>query len=178
VIDVSGSMLEPSGPAGSPTRAHLAKEELKRAVLALEDNATFNIVFFSVDVKPWKKEMVVADAESRREAVDFIERVGVVGGTSTFGALEFAFDLATVGKGKSAEPDPSGDAKVDTVILLSDGKPSLGRYTDGDQIREQVRRWNVDRRIQVHAVAFGADADTGFMEGLAKDTGGSFLSKK
>lgn len=178
VIDVSGSMNEESGPAGSPTRAHLAKEELKRAVLALEDGATFNIVFFSVDVKPWKKEMVDADSKSRREAVDFIEKVEVVGGTSTYDALEFAFDLATVGKGKSAEPDPSGDAKVDTVILLSDGKPSLGRYTDGEKIREQVRAWNVDRRIQVHTVAFGADADTGFMEGLAKDTGGSFLSKK
>jgi len=177
VIDVSGSMNEAAGRDEKRTRAELAKEELKRAILGLEDGALFNIVFFSADVRIWKKEMVVADATTRPEAVEYVDQVAVVGGTATYDALQAAFDLGDVGRGKKRGADPEGDSKVDTIILLSDGRPSVGHTTNTDEIRAAVKEWNAARRIAVHTVAFGHDADRDFMAGLAEDTGGTSVAK-
>jgi len=162
---------------GKETRAEKAKEELKRSVLGLEDGSTFNIVFFSADVRVWKKEMVIADAETRRAAIEYIDQVAVDGGTATYDALKAAFGLGDVGKGKKRGADPDGDSKVDTIILLSDGLPSVGHTTNPDQIRADVIDWNKARRIAVHTVAFGKDADLKFMMGLATDTGGTHVAK-
>lgn len=177
VIDVSGSMNEAAGRDEKRTRAELAKQELKRAILGLEDGALFNIVFFSADVRIWKKEMVVADAETRPEAVEYIDQMPVVGGTATYDALQAAFDLGDVGRGKKRGADPEGDSKVDTIILLSDGRPSVGHTINTDEIRAAVKEWNAARRIAVHTVAFGHDADRDFMAGLAEDTGGTSVAK-
>jgi len=178
VIDVSGSMNEKVGEKGKKrTRAQLAKAELERAVLALEDGAMFNMVFYSSDVRVWRKTMIVASSETRLEAVEFIRESPVVGGTATYDALVAAFDLGDVGKGKKRGTDPSGDAAVDTVILLSDGRPTVGTLTETTQIRKAIVELNKARRIQVHTIALGKDADTEFMEGLATDTGGTFAVK-
>lgn len=180
VIDVSGSMNQPvgGGPEPKATKISLAKRELKRALSDLEDGTIFDVVFFSGAVKVWKPDMQKADAKTRKEAQDFTESTDAVGGTNTYDALEAAFGLGDLGKGKKREADPTGDARVDTIVLLSDGKPSMGRTTDPDAIRGAVREWNRARRIVIHAVAFGVDAKDGadpkFMEGLAQDTGGSY----
>lgn len=180
VIDVSGSMNQPvgGGPEPKATKIALAKRELKRALSDLEDGTIFDVVFFSGAVKVWKPDMQKADAKTRKEAQDFTESTDAVGGTNTYDALEAAFGLGDLGKGKKREADPTGDARVDTIVLLSDGKPSMGRTTDPDAIRGAVREWNRARRIVIHAVAFGVDAKDGadpkFMEGLAQDTGGSY----
>lgn len=177
VIDVSGSMNEPAGAKAKGSRADLAKEELKRSVLGLDDGALFNIVFFAADVRIWKKDMVVADADTRREAVEYVDQVAVAGGTATYDALQAAFDLGDVGRGKKRGADPEGDAKVDTIILLSDGRPSVGHTINTDEIRAAVQEWFATRRIAVHTVAFGHDADRDFMKGLADDTGGTSVAK-
>ncbi len=178
VIDVSGSMNEKVGEKGKKrTRAELAKAELERAVLALEDGAMFNMVFYSSDVRMWRRTMIVASRETRLEAVEFIRESPVVGGTATYDALVAAFDLGDVGRGKKRGSDPSGDAAVDTVILLSDGRPTVGELTDTKQIRKAIVDLNKSRRIQIHTIALGKDADTEFMAGLAKDTGGTTAVK-
>lgn len=175
VIDVSGSMNEPVEKGGKETRAQRAKEELVRAIRGLEDGAWFNVVLFSGDVRPWKDAMQEAGPESRKAAVAFVEAAIVVGGTASYDALAYAFTLGDVGKGKARGADPTGDAKLDTIVFLSDGKPSVGRVVEPDEIRTAVREWFRARRITVHAISFGRDADLKFMEGLAKDTGGTLV---
>jgi hypothetical protein len=183
VIDVSGSMNEKVGGAGpdaKATKAALAKAELKRVIGALEDGALFDVEFFSSAVHIWKPEMQAADAKTRKEAQDYVDAVEIVGGTNTYDALEAAFSIGDMGKGKKKEADPTGDARVDTIVFLSDGKPSVGRTTDPDAIRTAVRDWNKARRISISAIAFGAEkdaADPKFMKGLADDTGGKFVQK-
>jgi hypothetical protein len=177
VIDISGSMNEKAGDEGEETRADRAKEELRTAVRALEDGSLFNIVFFAADTRLWKKTMTLADDETRKHALAFIDKAPVGGGTATYDALERGFDLGDVGKGRKRGADPDGDAKVDTIILLSDGRPSVGRTINPDAIRAAVREWNRARRIALHTVAFGKDADHDFMRGLADDSGGTFVAK-
>lgn len=189
VIDISGSMnakMGGSGPDAKATRAELAREELKRVVAAMEDGTIFDIVFFSSGVRVWKPEMQTADGKTRGEALQFIAGVEFAGGTNTYDALEAAFALGDMGKGKKRESDPTGDARVDTIVFLSDGKPSVGKVIDPDLIRSAVKDWNKSRRIAIHAVAFvGAatskegmeGADPAFMKGLAADTGGKCVEK-
>ena len=187
VIDISGSMAATLGGSGADaklSRADAAKNELKRVLGALEDGATFNMVFFSTAVKVWKAEMQKADAKTRKEAQDYVTAIQIGGGTNTYDALEAAFGLGDMGKGKKKEGDPTGDPRVDTIVFLSDGKPTQGRVTDPDAIRAAVRGWNKSRRIAIHTVAFGAikkegqeGADPQFMEGLANDTGGNSVVK-
>ena len=178
VIDVSGSMQEAADPKkGKETRADLAKKELERSVLGLDDDALFNIVFYSSAVRAWRGEMQAATQENRRAAVDFIRETAVGGGTATYDALEAAMEVGDVGRGKKRGEDPSGNSVVDTIILLSDGQPTIGKITDPRLIRAAITELNVSRRIAVHTVAFGADANREFMEGLAKDTGGTHVSR-
>jgi uncharacterized protein YegL len=184
VIDVSGSMNDPmggSGPDAKASKASLAKAELKRVVGALEDGALFDIVFFSSGVHVWKPDMQKADGKTRKEALEYVDATEVAGATNTYDALEAAFGIGDVGKGKKREADPTGDARVDTIMLLSDGKPTMGRTVEPDQIRAAVKNWNKARRIVIHAVAFGITAkdgaDPAFMRGLADDTGGNYVGK-
>jgi hypothetical protein len=184
VIDVSGSMNEAmggKGPDAKSLKAAVAKAELKRVVAALEDGALFDIVFFSSGVRAWKPEMQKADAKTRKEALDYIDAAEVAGATDTYDALEAAFGLGDIGKGKKREADPTGDARVDTILFLSDGKPSVGRITDPDAIRAAIKDLNRSRRVVLHAVAFGTSASGGadakFMKGLADDAGGKYVEK-
>jgi hypothetical protein len=189
VIDISGSMNANMGGHGAEaksSRAELARAELLRVVAALEDGTLFDIVFFSSGVKVWKPEMQTADGKTRKEAIDYVQKIEFGGGTNTYDALEAAFALGDVGKGKRREADPTGEARVDTIMFLSDGKPSVGKITDPDQIRAAVKGWNKARRVAVHSIAFGAasgkkdgmdGADPAFMKGLAADTGGKYVEK-
>ena len=168
-------MNEKAKDGGKETRAEMAKAELIRSIRSLEDGSWFAIVLFATDVKPWKTEMTLASDATRKAAVAFVEAATVVGATNTYGALELAFTLGEPAKAKPT--DPYADAKLDTIILLSDGKPTRGLTVKTDEIRAAVRDWNKRRRVTVHAIAFGKDADFKFLEGLALDTGGAFVSQ-
>jgi hypothetical protein len=187
VIDISGSMaaaMGGTGPDAKKSRAETAKAELTRVLGALEDGTLFNMVFFSTAVRVWKPDMQKADSATRKEAQEYVAGLQIGGATNTYDALEAAFGLGDMGKGKKKESDPAGDARVDTIVFLSDGKPTQGRTTDPDAIRAAVREWNRARRIAVHTVALGAikregqeGADPVFMQGLADDTGGEAVVK-
>jgi hypothetical protein len=189
VIDVSGSMtweMGGKGPEAKMARAPCAKEELKRCIGGLEDGTLFDIIFFSTSVHVWKADMQKADAKIRGEARAYVDSAEVMGATNTYDALEAAFALGDMGKGKKRESDPTGDARMDTIVFLSDGKPTLGRITDPDKIRSAVRDWNKARRIAIHSIAFGVSAgpskdregaDPVFMKGLATDSGGKYVEK-
>lgn len=174
VIDLSGSMNEKATEKGKESRADLAKAELIRSISGLEDGTTFSLVLFASDVRVWKKEMTVSSEATRKAAIAFVQQSPVVGATNTHGALEAAFSLGEPLKQKSS--DAYADPLLDTIILLSDGKPTRGVTVIPAEIRAAVREWNKRRRVTVHAIAFGKDADFEFMKGLATDTGGVFVS--
>jgi HEAT repeat protein len=68
---------------------------------------------------------------------------------------------------------------VDTVILLSDGRPSRGRYDRDFRLLAEFPLANRFRRLAVHTVLVGTKAaDRKFMEALAAATGGRFQEAK
>ena len=64
------------------------------------------------------------------QITEVVDELDAVGGTNIYGALEAAFAMAGVKEGKEwTEP------LVDTIFLLSDGKPSIGISTDPEARR-------------------------------------------
>ncbi len=161
VIDVSGSMREPTsgryaGEAGEP-RIERAKKELLQALDGLTRPALFNIVTFNFGVASWAKKSEAATDESLADAKEFVQRLGAEGGTDLYGALCRAL----------TDPD------VDTVYVLSDGEPTAGELIDPLAIREAVAEKNRHRRIVLHGIAIGGSL--ALLEWLAKDSGGTYV---
>jgi Mg-chelatase subunit ChlD len=162
IIDVSGSMNEPTRSAsfGRPgeARIEVAKRELLKCIDALDKDALFNLVVFSGGVDRWLDDGVAESKSAERAAAkSFVSRLGADGGTNLYGALATAF----------ADPD------VDTIYVLSDGEPSVGDVIDPAEIRSRVFRWNEHRGIVIHTIAIGGSFR--ILEWLAADSGGSHV---
>jgi Mg-chelatase subunit ChlD len=159
VVDVSGSMEDPlpgSRANKGPTRMEAAKRELVACFDALEAGTHFNIVTFSQGATSWKKEAVEATEQSFADAQEYVAELGALGGTNLYGGLELAFE----------------DPEVDTIILLSDGEPSVGELTDPLAIREAVQGWLAQRKVVIHTVSIGERFP--LLEWLATDSGGAY----
>ncbi len=141
------------------TRLEAAAAELFAALARLRDDARANVIFFGTDVDPWKKALVPLSAANRAQLAKHVQGQTPSGATNLYDALDFAL----------------ADAAVDTVLLLSDGAPSAGKYEGTDEILRAVRRRNQTRRIAIHAVSLGTDSQ--LLRRLAAENGGSYLRR-
>ncbi len=156
-LDFSGSMESPVG-AGGETRLAMAKKELSRALSSLDRAAKVNLVFFDDRVEPWMRELVPAKANLPR-ALALIDSVKPRGATNVFDTLDLCFQ----------------DASVDTVYILSDGEPNMGKFVDAGDILREIRRMNRARQIVIHAISLGP---SDLMRKLAEQNGGQYVEKK
>lgn len=158
VLDVSGSMEERvqgqyAGEKGE-MRINVAKKELTHFLDRLDPGAWFNIVPFSDRILPWRKTMARHEGEAMAEAKEFVADLVASGGTNIYGGLEAAF----------------ADPETDTIVVLSDGEPTVGDVIEINEIRRQVLRWNEHRGIVIHTVQIGATFE--LLQWLALDSGG------
>ncbi|MEM7233652.1 MAG: VWA domain-containing protein, partial [Planctomycetota bacterium] len=195
VLDISGSMkttdpiplhdrgkgrgrttTEPNGPKGIPRgrveerrRITRAKKELAKVVKSLPDGVSFNVISYSTEVESWKDNLIKADSNSKKAAIDFVQGLNAKGITVTDEALEEAF----------------ADLRVDTVYLITDGAPThVGTTGPGlpedapglmAEIHRRVKVLNFLRDVRVFCLGFkGAEVD--FLKKLAKDNKGKFVA--
>jgi hypothetical protein len=174
ILDVSGSMQWPNAPANSGIKpadwkerridiAHaelfkalraLAKQNKGRALKKLKKGETsdlpyapsedgqepptlFNVATFAGVVTPWGPDVVVATDENVEAAIAWLEKQLPRGGTATYDALEFGLN----------------HKNIDTILFLSDGVPSLGKFEARETILAEVRKLNRFRRISINTVA-------------------------
>jgi hypothetical protein len=161
ILDVSGSMNEATraeyvGKEGEP-RISVAKRELNRCIDGLDEASLFNIITFSGGVSHWADGVSDSKESSRKEAKDWVDKLGADGGTNLYGALQVAFE----------DPD------VDTIFILSDGEPMGGQIDDPGTIREHVRVWNENRHIVLNTIAVGGRF--AILRWLAEDSGGTHV---
>jgi len=158
VLDVSGSMEErvqgQYRNEQGEMRLAVAKKELANFLDRLEPGAWFNIVPFSDRVVPWRKTMTRHEGEALAEAKEFVADLIATGGTNIYGGLQAAF----------------ADPETDTIVLLSDGEPSVGDVIEINELRRYVQRWNEHRGIVIHTVQIGATFE--LLQWLALDSGG------
>jgi len=161
VLDRSESMeaIDARSKGQRRTRLEASVAELLQALSRLRDEARVNVVFFGTDVEPWRKSLVPLGASNRAALAKHLQGQAPRGATNLYDAL----DLALL--------DPS----VDTILLLSDGAPSAGRYIEGDEILRAVRRRNQTRRVAIHTVSVGTDSR--LLRDLAAQNGGTYARR-
>ena len=196
VIDRSGSMdWSMSGNRrareyGEETREERAKSELIAALGTLSPRMTFNVIAFDGSPIRFAPKMKSASEKTVEEAQEWVRDLDLGGATGIYDALDLAFFIA----GRDEE-DRYWPTEVDTVFLLTDGEPMFGggrgrgggggggrgRGFDRDdtgRIREAVRRWNALGRVVVNTIGLGDDVPVDFLEGLARENGGSFVHER
>jgi uncharacterized protein with von Willebrand factor type A (vWA) domain len=134
------------------------KDELNKAVSALEPVQAFNVVFFSdPDVRPevLADHLLMANPDNKVKFSTFIQTVNASGSTDPIPGLEFAF---------SQHPQ--------LIFLLTDGD-----FPDNDKVLRRVREMDKDKSVRLNTVVFTdpKDADKGIvqlMQTLADEFGG------
>ncbi|MGE0708391.1 MAG: HEAT repeat domain-containing protein [Planctomycetota bacterium] len=157
VCDISGSMGKASGSTRNMSKLNVLKKELSGVIRLLPGKTHFNIYSFESDWKAWQKRIVPASGGNKKAALDLVASWQSAGLTCLYDALEAALQ----------DPD------VDTIYLLSDGAPSRGKYTNGNEIIREVQRLNATRRTVIHTISLGGMSP--LLRELAKQTGGQFL---
>jgi HEAT repeat protein len=170
ILDRSGSMTTPDQSGG--TKISAAREELIRAITALKDGSTFNIIFYSSGFEEWQKKMTVVDAASRKKAIDWVKNIEAVGSTNIFDPIERAFELA--GRGTH---DKAYGLLLDTIYFMSDGLANRGRIIAAPDILNEIGRMNSLKKVKIHTIGIGPDHDVGLMRGIANLTGGTYIAR-
>src|SRR5690606_30871695 len=96
------------------------------------------------------------------------------GKTNTFKALMYPFGVDPDAKRPTTGEDGALENPIDTVFFLSDGRPSTGKYTDTNEILEEVVRLNDRYKMVFHTIAIG-EFQKSFLESLAQRNGGVFV---
>ena len=138
VLDISGSMSW-GGELDKRPRITVAKEELLKVLDHLGPTTRFSIIAFSgSNILFHPKGLVPANKSWLRKARRFVERLSPGGGTNTWGAIETVLTRYK---------------EADTIYLLSDGSPTLGRCRVQGQIIAKLVKLNRELGIRIHTIA-------------------------
>lgn len=188
ILDLSGSMkwstvprdnpndnssLPPDLPRGDEiSRLTAAKRDLRRALGGLREDALFNLVLYATDVWTWQDKMVLMEDDSRIEVQDYVDSLKANGGTNIYGALKLGLELAGADGG-----DEWSAPEIDTIFLLTDGRPSVGLTVDPDEILDFVRELNQNAGIVIHTIGLSGAQDSYLLGKLAEQNGGTYASR-
>ncbi len=203
IIDVSASMDDlvvdrqkfRAGNYPSFRKIDIVKTELLRTINGLNQHTHFNILAFAKKVKGWKRWLTPGTINYKASAISFVKRMqplGVAkkgmfgatgddsGKTNTHAALMRAFDLDPA-KGVSSTAITGGKKsvrkalKLDTIYFLTDGRPTVGKFVDTEDILKEVGKINEVRGIVIHTISIG-EFEASFMRRLAENNGGVFVN--
>jgi Ca-activated chloride channel family protein len=153
VIDRSGSM--------SGAKIENARRAAQRLVELLDDQDRVSVVHFGTDVSALGG--LFATPENKLKLKRYIANIGDEGGTNIGDGL--AVGLAHITRAKS-------DFRVNRLILLSDGQPTVG-ITSSQGLVNVVRRIR-DAGVSVTSLGLGSDFNEDLMQRLADVGGGSY----
>jgi Mg-chelatase subunit ChlD len=192
-LDARRQAWAPRAPA---TKLEQVQQELILAILDMDPRVQFSLVCYGGErVEVWNDALVPAVPANQLRAIETVEKLRADGGTNTMDALYAAYAFLGRETAKGRPPAPvARDSKrkeddvaaalrmngVDTVYLLTDGKPNSGAVHDPAHILEEVRKVNDIRRVRVHVVGVG-EAEQGvdppdpeWCRRLAQESGGTF----
>jgi hypothetical protein len=134
LVDMSGSMWDTV--ATGQTRKEVVDGMLRKCLESLPREAEFNLFPYTRDPFPWEKKLVRASAENVARAAGWFERCHQRGAGDVYDAV-----LAAL-----ADPD------VDTLVILTDGKPTGGRHVDMDLMIELLVERNRFRQVAFDSI--------------------------
>ena len=145
VLDNSGSMWG--------DKFNQAKEALKYVLNNLNSTDKFNIVVFSDGTVKFKEELVNVNADNLAEALDFVDEIGVAGGTNIDQALTDSLEFF------------SESANSQTILFLTDGEATVGE-TETTTILINADTNNAEK-VRLFVFGVGYDVNTHLLDQLA-----------
>ena len=153
------------------TRIGICQEELARSIRNLDPRTRLNLYFFSDRVRTWQTVPVEAGAMGEN-AVSAVENIAPDGQTNHYDALRAILGMEGEGRGWTTTLADTPD----TVFFLTDGRPTTGDMTRGDELLPWFSERNRFARLRLHVIAIGrAGVDIDFLRELATTNGGTFL---
>lgn len=146
------------------------KKRLIPVIEGLEEGATFTMIFFGTKTRKWRNIMVPANKRNKKNAISFIKDIKPRGETNISMALEEAFKLAGEGTSNPGEP-----LNVKTIVLLTDGSPTIGKIRKPGDIIDKTAEWNSLRRVNINTIGLGSHSNSDFLRKLAEENGGTFV---
>jgi Ca-activated chloride channel family protein len=176
VLDISGSMGEPSDPSdgGGPTKLDLAKDAAINALDQFNEDDEVGLRVFSTDLGPdgtaefLDLVPVTRIGDVREQLETRIRDQFPTNGTPLYTATGTAYE-AMLGA-----YDP---ARINAVVLLSDGVNDDGAVGDDDDQLESLlaglragSEGQASRPVRVFPIAYGAEADLPTLRRIAEGT--------
>ncbi|XP_063240182.1 uncharacterized protein LOC134540990 isoform X2 [Bacillus rossius redtenbacheri] len=188
VLDVSGSM--------QGRKIEQMKDAMKTILSDLGSDDFFTLIIFSTDVRVWDPNViepllqaetsvfgprgprvltetavteavvVPATVSNVEKAKMFVSSLHDDMSTNIHGALLRAIEVAHLCKGLHKAGKIPGVRPEPMVIFLTDGQPNVGE-SDPDRITSLVTAANGDVGAALFSLAFGDDADMGFLKKLS-----------
>lgn len=137
------------------TKLAEARRQLIPFISGLPDGTRFSIIAFNSSYTRFGAGGIAANAQSRSQAIAFVNAFKASGGTRMKTPLEIAIN-----------------EKPKTIYLISDGKPS-----ESDQAMLIIARRAQSRGIVINTIGVGKDQNQSLLRQLAQITGGIYKSK-
>lgn len=178
------------------TRIEVAKKEIILTIHVLRPSVHFNIVWYETTPSPWKQELVPATWANKLDAIQAADKITASGGTNIWDAVEVAYKMLELPQQKQAVSPVMLDKKasyatstngVDTIFLMTDGKPNQGRIMAPDDILSELRKVNRLRKVTIHTICVGDIPPTGptpdspdpvFLKKISDQNNGDFVHIK
>jgi Ca-activated chloride channel family protein len=170
VVDVSGSMGDPAGGEGGPTKLDLAKKAAVDALGQFKPEDQVGLWIFSTGI-------------SRTEPTDYLELVpiGPIGAQRETIAAKINDLVPTQGTPLYTVTQAADDqlvqtfdaARINAALLLTDGKNEDDRNQDLDGLLRTLRSRNegqVANPVRIFPIAYGQDADLPTLKRIAEAT--------
>ncbi|XP_051529011.1 inter-alpha-trypsin inhibitor heavy chain H3a [Myxocyprinus asiaticus] len=159
VIDVSGSMWG--------NKIKQTKEALFTILSDLPEEDFFAIIIFESRYSVWKPHLTKATQENVQAAKEFVNGFEAGGSTELHDAVIHAVGMLYEGQRNSTAQQNA----VQMIILLTDGEPN--RWPRSlPEILESIHNTIAEKNITLLCLAFGTNADYGFLDTLSKQNNG------
>jgi hypothetical protein len=137
--------------------------EMRKSIESLKPSQSFNIVFFSDDnaLVLEKNGLLVANADNKRKAFEFIEKSFARGTTNPMPAIKAAF---------ASGPE--------LIHCLTDGFDAVASF---DEVAAEFRKHNPGNKVKVNTMLIESSDQpelTAILKRIAKDNGGVFKTIK
>ena len=178
------------------TRIEVAKKEIINTLYVLRPIVHFNVIWYESTPTPWRQELVPATWINKLDAIQTADKIAASGGTNIWDAVELGFKMLEAAQTKSAVNPVTLDRKanyatstngVDTMFLMTDGKPNTGRINTTDDILAELKKVNRLRKVTVHTICVGDvppggatldSVDPVFLKKIADQSSGEFVHIK
>jgi HEAT repeat protein len=153
------------------TRLGYAKSELIHAIHNLPDGTEFNIIGYNNVARALSSRLMTASDSTRGRAIRWVRKAEAEYMTNIWDALRTAFkDYFSTSGGLPRFKD-----LPDTIIFLTDGNATRGRFRETRELVDLVRVWNWPVDLVIHCVGIGANQDRDLLATMASETGGFYV---